>query len=93
MAGEEKKGTIDFYTFVLSLGSAAFVHLGDAPHPDTGKPGEPDLLVAKQSIDILAMLQEKTKGNLTEEEDRFLDTLLTDLRLRLVQKRAERKGG
>jgi hypothetical protein len=91
MTGEEKKGPIDFYTFVLSLGSAAFVHLGDAPHPETGTPGEPDLLVAKQTIDILAMLQEKTKGNLTEEEDRFLDTLLTDLRLRFVQKRSSGK--
>jgi hypothetical protein len=93
MAGEEKKGPIDFYTFVLSLGSAAFVHLGDAPHPETGKPVEPDLLVAKQSIDILAMLQEKTKGNLTEEEARFLDTLLTDLRIRFVQKSAGKKDG
>jgi hypothetical protein len=91
MSGEEKKGPIDFYTFVLSLGSAAFVHLGDAPHPETGKPAEPDLLVAKQSIDILAMLQDKTQGNLTEEEARFLDTLLTDLRLRFVQKSAGRK--
>jgi hypothetical protein len=90
MAGEEKKGPIDFYTFVLSLGSAAFVHLGDAPHPETGKPVEPDLLVAKQSIDILAMLQDKTKGNLTEEEARFLDTLLTDLRIRFVQKSRSR---
>jgi hypothetical protein len=93
MAGEEKKGPIDFYTFVLSLGSAAFVHLGDAPHPETGKPVEPDLLVAKQSIDILAMLQEKTKGNLTEEEARVLDTLLTDLRIRFVQKSAGKKDG
>jgi hypothetical protein len=93
MAGEEKKGPIDFYTFVLSLGSAAFVHLGDAPHPETGKPVEPDLLVAKQSIDILAMLQEKTKGNLTEEEDHFLDTLLTDLRFRFVQKSQGKKDG
>ncbi len=86
MADEPKKGTIDFYTFVLSLGSSAFVHLGDAPHPETGKPVEPDLLVAKQTIDILAMLREKTKGNLTEEEEKFLETLLTDLRIRFVQK-------
>ena len=92
MAGEERKGPIDFYTFVLSLGSAAFVHLGDAPHPETGKPGEPDLLVAKQSIDILAMLQEKTKGNLTEEEERFLENLLTDLRFRFVQKTSGKPG-
>lgn len=86
MADEAKTGPIDFYTFVLSLGSSAFVHLGDAPHPETGQPAEPDLLLAKQTIDILAMLGEKTKGNLTQEEERFLETLLTDLRLRFVQK-------
>jgi hypothetical protein len=90
MARDPKAGTIDFYTFVLSLGSSAFVHLGDAPHPETGKPVEPDLLVAKQTIDIIAMLQDKTKGNLTEEEARFLDTLLTDLRIRFVQRSSGR---
>jgi hypothetical protein len=91
MTGDAKKGTIDFYTFVLSLGSSAFVHLGDAPHPETGKPVEPDLLVAKQTIDILAMLGEKTKGNLTPEEERFLETLLTDLRIRFVQRSAGKR--
>ena len=75
--------TIDFYTFCLSLGSSAFVHLGDAPHPESGDSTQ-DLLLAKQTIDILGMLQEKTKGNLTEEEARFLDNLLLDLRLRYV---------
>jgi hypothetical protein len=82
----KKGGPIDFYTFVLSLGSSAFVHLGDAPHPETGAPAEPDLLLAKQAIDILAMLEEKTKGNLTSEEEKFLETLLTDLRIRFVEK-------
>jgi hypothetical protein len=91
MTGDAKRGTIDFYTFVLSLGSSAFVHLGDAPHPETGKPVEPDLLVAKQTIDILAMLGEKTKGNLTGEEEKFLETLLTDLRIRFVQRSAGKK--
>jgi hypothetical protein len=73
---------------VLSLASSAFVHLGDAPHPDTGLPGEPDLALAHQTIDILAMLREKTKGNLTMEEEQFMDHLLTDLRLRYVTKQA-----
>jgi len=90
MTDEAKRGPIDFYTFILSLGSSAFVHLGDAPHPETGKPVEPDLLVAKQTIDILAMLRDKTKGNLTSEEERFLETLLADLQLRFVQKSAKR---
>ncbi len=86
MAGPTKPpGSIDFYTFVLSLGSSAFVHLGDAPHPETQKV-EPDLLLAKQTIDILAMLQEKTRGNLTPDEERFLANLLSDLRLRFVSR-------
>jgi hypothetical protein len=85
---ETKGERIDFYTFVLSLASSAFVHLGDAPHPETGEVGKPDLPLAKGTIDILAMLEEKTKGNLTHEEEKFLENLLTDLRLRFVTKRA-----
>ncbi len=81
---EEKPVQIDFYTFILSLGSSAFVHLGDAPHPETGQVAQADLALAKQAIDILSMLEEKTRGNLTEEEARFLENLLTDLRLRYV---------
>jgi hypothetical protein len=88
MADQAKQGPIDFYTFVLSLGSSAFVHLGDAPHPETGTPAPPDLLLAKQTIDILVMLAEKTKGNLTPEEERFLDSLLTDLKIRFVERSA-----
>ena len=85
---DEKKpaGTIDFYTFVLSLASSAFVHLGDSPHPETGELVSPDLPLAKQTIDILSMLHDKTRGNLTSEEEKFLENLLTDLRLRFVQR-------
>ena len=89
MSEEKKGGPIDFYTFVLSLGSSAFVHLGDAPHPETGAPAPPELLLAKQTIDILAMLRDKTKGNLTPEEEKFLDSLLTDLRIRFVERSAK----
>ena len=89
---DESAAPIDFYTFVLSLGSSAFVHLGDAPHPETGEPVTPNLPLAKQTIDILAMLAEKTKGNLTTEEERFMENLLTDLRFRFVQKTSG-KGG
>lgn len=92
MTAENKPGPIDFYTFVLSLASSAFVHLGDAPHPETGEPVKPDLPLAHQTIDILAMLREKTKGNLTPEEEKFLENLLTDLRIRYVEK-STRKGG
>jgi hypothetical protein len=82
---------IDFTTFCLSLGSSAFMHLGDAPHPEAGG-SAPNLVLAKQTIDILGMLQEKTKGNLTEDEARFLENLLLDLRLRYVS-RSTGKGG
>ncbi len=91
MADEKKAPpSIDFYTFCLSLGSSAFVHLGDAPHPETGQ-SVADLLLAKQTIDILDMLQEKTRGNLTQEEARFLENLLLDLKLRYVT-RSSGKG-
>jgi hypothetical protein len=86
MAGEPRTTQpIDFVTFVLSLASSAFVHMGDAPHPESGAPAE-NLPLAKQTIDILGMLEEKTKGNLTPEEEKFLENLLMDLRLRYVQK-------
>ena len=55
---------VDFHTFVLSLGSSALLHLGELEHPEAG-PAEKDLPLAKHTIDILAMLQEKTRGNLT----------------------------
>ena len=77
---------IDFYTFVLSLGSSAFMYLGDAPHPETGEPVPANLPLAKQTIDLLDMLAEKTRGNLTPEEEKFMENLLTDLRLRYVSK-------
>jgi hypothetical protein len=82
---DEKKPIIDFYTFVLSLGSSVLIHLGDAPHPETGKPAEKNLALAQQSIEILAMLQQKTRGNLSPEEDKLLDQLLLDLKLRYVE--------
>ncbi len=83
---DEKKPTIDFYTFVLSLASSAFVHLGDAPDPETGQATPPNLPLAHQTIDILDMLREKTRGNLSAEEEKFMENLLTDLRLRYVAK-------
>lgn len=74
---------IDFTTFVFSLGSSALMHMGDAPDPDTGATGR-NLPLAQETIDLLALLQAKTRGNLTPEEDRFLGALLYDLRMRFV---------
>jgi hypothetical protein len=78
---------IDFITFALSLGSSAFVHLGDVPNPES-RVFEPNLPLAKQTIDVLGLLQEKTRGNLTDDEANFLENLLADLRMRYVQKKA-----
>ena len=74
---------VDFHTFVLSLGSSALLHLGELEHPDAGA-AEKDLPLAKHTIDILAMLQAKTRGNLTPAEEKLIDSLLYDLRLRYV---------
>lgn len=86
MAGDRKGGPIDFTTFVMGLGASAFMHLGEAPAPEGGEV-KPDLDLAQQVIDILGMLEEKTKDNLTEAEASFLEGLLRDLRLRFVAKR------
>jgi hypothetical protein len=80
----DKLPAIDFSTFVLSLSHSALVHLGDAPSPD-GQPEERDLSLAKQTIDLLGILQEKTRNNLSGEEERLLDQALYDLRLRFVE--------
>ena len=73
---------IDFATFILSMGSSALVHLGEMPAPDGTN--DRDLPLAKQTIDLLALLQEKTQGNLDEAEDNLLRSLLYDLRIKYV---------
>jgi len=92
MAQESLPG-IDFSTLVVSLSQTALVHLGEAPHPETGDKHPPrDLPLARQTIDLLGILQEKTKGNLTGDEERLLDQVLYDLRLRFVEVSKESKG-
>ena len=76
---------IGFHTFILSLGSSALMHMGELDSPD-GQPGEVDLPLAKHTIDVIAMLEEKTKGNLTAPEANLVESLLYDLRLRYVEK-------
>ena len=75
---------VDFHTFVLSLGSSALLHLGEIENPNDGA-SQKDLPLAKHTIDILAMLEEKTKGNLSTAEERLMESLLYDLRLRYVE--------
>ncbi|MEW6078055.1 MAG: DUF1844 domain-containing protein [Thermodesulfobacteriota bacterium] len=74
---------INFSTFIFSLNSSALVHLGVVPDPTTGVVRR-ELVIAKQTIDILAMLEEKTKGNLTDEEQKLLSHILHDLRIQFV---------
>ena len=77
-------------TFVFSLSSSALVHLGEIPEPETNI-SRVDLPIAKQIIDTLGMLQEKTKGNLDPDEERLLKSVLYDLRMRYVQKSSGKK--
>jgi hypothetical protein len=83
-AAEEALPRIDFSTFILSLSHSALMHLGEAPHPETGEV-EKNLALARQTIDLIAMLEEKTKGNLSGEEERMVAQILFDLRMRYVE--------
>jgi hypothetical protein len=76
---------IAFGTLVLSLSSSALVQLGVAPAPGESAPAAPNLPAAQQTIEILEMLREKTRGNLTPDEGRLLESVLHDLHLRFVE--------
>lgn len=80
---EKELPAVDFSTFIMSLTHSALVHLGDAPDPE-GVRGV-HLVLARQTIDLLALLQEKTKNNLQGPEERLLEQALYDLRLRYVE--------
>lgn len=75
---------VDFLNLVVSMSHSALLHLGDAPDPVTGA-REKDLPLARQTIDLLAMLQDKTKGNLNGDEERVLSQAIYDLRMRFVE--------
>jgi len=75
---------VNFNSLIFSLSSSALLHFGEIADPQTGEKRK-DLPIAKHSIDTIAMLKEKTQGNLDEEEEKFLDTILTDLRWRYVK--------
>ena len=75
---------ITFTSFLISLSSSAFIHLGDIPDPATGETNQ-DLDLAKQTIDLLGLLRDKTRGNLLEEEEKLFDHLLYDLRMRYIK--------
>ena len=75
---------INFSSFLLSLSSSVLLHLGEIEDPQSGVKKK-DLALAKQSIDIINLLKEKTKGNLTQEEEKLIEHLLYDLRMRFVK--------
>ena len=75
---------ITFSSFLISLGSSAFIHLGDIPDPATGEVKK-DIPLAKQTIDLLGLLREKTRNNLLEEEEKLFEHLLYDLRMRYIK--------
>jgi hypothetical protein len=79
------ESSVSFAQFLLSLGTTAAIHFGDLPDPVTGETGETNLLAASQMIELLGMLQEKTRGNLDPAEAKLLEDLLYDLRMRFVQ--------
>jgi len=76
---------LDFTSFVISLATTVAIHFGDMADQLTGQKPEPNLDGAAQMIDILSLLEEKTRGNLTAEERQVLDQVLYELRLRFVE--------
>ncbi|MDQ3013849.1 MAG: DUF1844 domain-containing protein [Acidobacteriota bacterium] len=78
-----------FTEFLMNIASSAFVYLGLVEHPSTGR-RQVDLMAAKETIDVLVMLHEKTRGNLTKGEGLFFEDLLADLQTQFV---AMRKAG
>jgi len=75
---------IDFATLIYSFATGALISMGLAPDPQTKKV-QKNIAMAKQNIEILSMLQIKTKGNLTDDEAKFLENILTEVRLRFVE--------
>jgi hypothetical protein len=76
---------LTFTAFVLSLASSAAIHFGDLPDPVSGQQAEPNLDGASQMIEILSLLEQKTRGNLTAEERQLLEQVLYELRMRFVE--------
>ena len=80
-----EQGEITLSTFLMSLSTQALMYLGEIPNPVTGQP-ETDLAAVRELIDIISMLQEKTRGNLDPAEARLFEKVLYDLRMRFVEK-------
>ena len=93
MPNPPEESALSFMGFVLSLASTAAIHFGDMPDPATGQRSEVNLDGAAQMIEILALLDQKTRGNLTAEERQILEQVLYELRLRFVKATGGSGGG
>lgn len=82
--GERIMPEVSFISFILSLNTTALFHLGDIPHPETGRKVF-DLELARHSIDTLAMLEEKTQGNLNSEEQELITKIVYELKMRFIK--------
>jgi hypothetical protein len=76
---------LSFTAFVISLASSAAIHFGDMPGPDSSVRSEPNLEGASQMIEILSLLEQKTRGNLSAEERQVLEQVLYELRVRFLE--------
>ncbi len=76
---------IDFSTFILSLSTSALYQMGMVEAPEDGDVAEPNKALARQTIDTLEMLRDKTRGNLDDEEAKLMDSLLYELRMHFVK--------
>jgi hypothetical protein len=83
MSNQYQMPAPSFSTFIASLSSSAMVQLGEIAEPTTGQK-QGNMPMAKHTIDIIALLQEKTKGNLTSDENKLIQNVLTDLRMRYI---------
>lgn len=83
-ASPSSHSSIDFSTFILSLASSAMMHMGLVPDPD-GSPPEVNLEMARQTIDMLVMLRQKTNGNLNQDEATLLERVLHDVRMAYIE--------
>ena len=90
---DDEASGISFVAFVLSLAHTAAVHFGDVPDPVSGQKAETNLAAAQQMIDILSLMELKTRGNLTAEERQLLEQILFELRLRYVEAGKAAAGG
>ncbi|MBN2298753.1 MAG: DUF1844 domain-containing protein [Deltaproteobacteria bacterium] len=84
VAGQNRELKIDFPTLIMSFASAAMISMGEVPDPATGRISK-NLELARQNIDILALLQAKTRGNLSAEEENLIEGILYELRLGYIE--------